>query len=83
MEVIFPKLELLAFPFGFAKCGVLLRLNDSARNSSKCWNWFRDGDQHFYLQEGGFAAELAFFVASLRPNSGYFGKMLRGIGLTP
>src|SRR3954471_20856461 len=32
VEVIFPKLELLALPFGFAKCGVLLRLNDSPRN---------------------------------------------------
>src|SRR4051794_13470568 len=27
-----PKLELLALAFGFAKCGVLLKLNDSARN---------------------------------------------------
>jgi cholesterol oxidase len=39
---------------------------------------FRDDDQHFYLQEGGFAPELAFMVSSLKPNSGYFGKMLRG-----
>ena len=30
--MIRPKFELFAFPFGFAKCGVLLRLNDSARN---------------------------------------------------
>ncbi|MHB8574652.1 MAG: GMC family oxidoreductase N-terminal domain-containing protein [Dehalococcoidia bacterium] len=39
---------------------------------------FTDAEQHFYLQEGGFAPELSFMVASLRPNSGYFGKMLRG-----
>src|SRR5882672_10102754 len=32
VERIFPKFELLALPFGLAKCGVLLKLNDSARN---------------------------------------------------
>jgi hypothetical protein len=34
--VILPKLELLALPFGFTKCGVLLKLKDSARNCN--WN---------------------------------------------
>ena len=29
---ILPKFELLTFPFGFAKCGVLVTLNASARN---------------------------------------------------
>ena len=29
---ILPKFELLTFPFGLAKCGVLVTLNASARN---------------------------------------------------
>jgi cholesterol oxidase len=39
---------------------------------------YRDEREHFYLEEGGFAPELAFLVASWRPNSGYFGKVMRG-----
>ena len=33
---------------------------------------------HFYLQEGGFAPDLAFLVAAMRPNSDYVNKLLKG-----
>ena len=39
---------------------------------------FVEDDYHFYLQEGGFAPDLAFIVAALRPNTEYVGKFLRG-----
>lgn len=39
---------------------------------------WRESGAHFYLQEGGFSADLAFLVAAMRPNAEYLSKLLRG-----
>lgn len=37
-----------------------------------------DDQHHFYLEEGGFAPDLAFVVAAMRPRGEYVKKFLRG-----
>lgn len=39
---------------------------------------YLDDTEQFYLQEGGFAPDLAFLVALFRPDADYVGKLLRG-----
>jgi cholesterol oxidase len=37
-----------------------------------------EGKQHYYLEEGGFAPDLAFFVGAVKPRSEYVRKFMRG-----
>lgn len=37
-----------------------------------------DDEHHFYLEEGGFAPDLAFIVGAMRPKSEYLSKFVRG-----
>ena len=39
---------------------------------------YLDDQFHFYLQEGGYTPELAFFTASFRPDADFLAKFLRG-----